>query len=149
MDEMTELVLTRHFAAPRTAVWAAFCEPEIIAQWWGPAGWGIKESSVVLEPKVGGRHELVMYQHQDPTQEVPLKATITEFDEYTCLVSADGPHEMTLDLVIHTRIDLKEFAGQTIVTLTQGPLPREVVASSTAAWESAFDKLTGLLGQFF
>ncbi|WP_279402674.1 hypothetical protein [Arthrobacter sp. JCM 19049] len=56
---------------------------------------------------------------------------------------------MTLDLVIHTRIDLKEFAGQTIVTLTQGPLPREVLASSTAAWESAFDKLTGLLGQFF
>ncbi|WP_054821248.1 SRPBCC domain-containing protein [Arthrobacter sp. JCM 19049] len=71
---MTELVLTRHFAAPRTAVWAAFCEPEIIAQWWGPAEWGIKESSVVLEPRVGGRHELVMYQHQDPTQEVPLKA---------------------------------------------------------------------------
>lgn len=146
---MTELVLTRQLSAPRTAVWAAFSEPEIISQWWGPAGWGIQDSSVVLEPKVGGRHELVMYQHSDPTQQVPLKATITEFDEYKCFASADGPHEMTLDLVIQTRIDLNEFAGRTIITLTQGPLPLEVIATSQTAWNSALDKLEQLLGQFF
>lgn len=146
---MTELVLTRHFSAPRSAVWAAFSEPEIIAQWWGPAGWGIQEGSVLLEPKVGGRHELVMFQHGDPTQQVPLKATITEYDEYRCFASADGPHEMTLDLIIHTRLDLKEFGGRTTVTLTQGPLPFEVMPTSGAAWESAFDKLEKLLGEYF
>lgn len=149
MNDMTELVLTRQFSAPRTAVWAAFSEPEIIAQWWGPAGWGIQDASVVLEPRVGGRHELVMFQHEDPSQRVPLKATITEFDEYKCFASADGPHEMTLDLVIQTRIDFNEFAGRTIITLTQGPLPFEVLPTSQKAWNSALDKLESLLQQFF
>lgn len=146
---MTELVLTRQFSAPRTAVWAAFCEPEIIARWWGPEGWGIQEDSVVLEPKVGGRHELMMYQHGDPTQQVPVKATITKFDEYKCFASADGPHEMTLDLVIHTRVDFSEFLGRTIITLTQGPIPSEALQTSQAAWTSALDKLDALLVQFF
>lgn len=149
MKEMTELVLTRQFSAPRTAVWAAFCEPEIIAQWWGPDGWAVQESSVVFEPKVGGRHELMMFQQLDPAQKVPLKATITEFDEHKCLVSADGPHEMTLDLVIQTRVDFNEFAGRTIVTLTQSPIPIEVLNTSEKAWGSALDKLENLLGQFF
>lgn len=149
MDSLTELVVARQFAAPRTAVWAAFVEPEIIAQWWGPQGWSVDEDSVVFEAKVGGRHELNMVQNGNPEAQVPLKAVLTSFDEYECLVSADGPHEMTLDLVIETRIEFKEFAGQTMLTLTQGPLPYEVIDSSTKAWNSAFAKLEALLAEYF
>lgn len=146
---MTELVITRQFSAPRTAVWAAFVEPEIISRWWGPHGWSVEEESVVFEPKVGGRHELNMVQIQNPDAKVPLKAVVTTFDEYECLISTDGPHEMTLDMIIHTRVDFREFAGQTNITLTQGPLPHEVIESSTKAWNSAFAKLEGLLAEFF
>ena len=146
---MNELVLSRQFAAPRTAVWAAFVEPEIISQWWGPHGWTVQEGSVILEPKVGGRHELIMAQSDNPEAQVPLKAVITIFDELACLASADGPHEMTLDLVIHTKVDFTEFAGQTYVTLTQGPLPHEVIESSSKAWNSAFAKLESLLAEYF
>ncbi|WP_417373914.1 SRPBCC family protein [Glutamicibacter protophormiae] len=146
---MTELVLSRQFSAPRTAVWAAFVEPEIICQWWGPHGWTIEDDSIILEPMVGGRHELTMVQVDNPEAKVPLKAVITAFDEYTCLVSDDGPHEMTLDLVISTRVDFREFAGKTSITLTQGPLPYEVIESSTKAWNSAFSKLENLLSEFF
>ncbi len=146
---MTELVLSRQFTAPRSAVWAAFVEPEIISQWWGPQGWAVEESSIIFEPKVGGRHELNMFQIDDPTAKVPLKAVVTAFDEYKCLISDDGPHEMTLDLVISTRVDFNEFAGKTIITLTQGPLPHEVIPSSTQAWQSAFAKLESLLAEHF
>lgn len=146
---MTELVITHQFSAPKTAVWAAFVEPEIIAQWWGPHGWAVQEESVVFEPKVGGRHELMMVQLGNPEGQVPLKATLTEFDEHVCIVSSDGPHEMTLDLVIHTRVDFNEFAGRTHIKLTQSPLPHEVIEASTAAWNSAFAKLEQLLAEFF
>ncbi|MGP9488202.1 hypothetical protein CQ010_08370 [Arthrobacter sp. MYb211] len=149
MQEMNELVLSRQFAAPRAAVWAAFVEPEIITQWWGPHGWTVQEGSVILEPKVGGRHELTMAQSDNPEAQVPLKAVVTIFDEQVCLASADGPHEMTLDLVIHTKLDFKEFAGQTYVTLTQGPLPHEVIESSQKAWNSAFAKLESFLAEYF
>lgn len=149
MDSLTELVVARQFSAPKTAVWAAFVEPEIIAQWWGPHGWNVPEDSVVLEPKIGGRHELHMVQDANPESVVPLKAVFTTFDEYECLASADGPHEMTLDLVIETRIEFKEFAGQTMLTLTQSPLPHDVIETSTKAWNSAFAKLETLLAEFF
>lgn len=149
MESMTELVVARQFSAPKNAVWAAFVEPEIIAQWWGPEGWVVEEDSVVFEAKVGGRHELNMVQAGNPEAKVPLKAVLTAFDEYAFLASADGPHEMTLDLVIETRIEFKEFAGQTMLTLTQTPLPHEVIESSTKAWHSAFAKLEALLAEYF
>ena len=126
MESLTELVIARQFSAPKTAVWAAFVEPEIIAQWWGPHGWAVNEDS-----------------------KVPLKAVLTTFDEYECLGSADGPHEMTLDLIIETRIEFKEFAGQTMLSLTQGPIPYEVVETSTKAWNSALGKLEALLAEYF
>jgi len=149
MESMSELVLTRQFTAPRNAVWAAFVEPEIISQWWGPHGWSVQEESIVFEPKVGGRHELNMVQVNNPEAQVPVKAVIKTFDEYECLISADGPHEMTLDLVIDTRIDFKEFGGVTSITLTQSPLPYEVIETSAQAWNSAFTKLEGLLSEYF
>lgn len=149
MQEMTELIVTRQLKAPRSAVWAAFREPEIIAEWWGPAGWSVREGSIVLEPKVGGRHELDLHPQQDPSHHVPLRAIITEYEEYELFASADGPHEMTLDLVINTRVTLKEFGGLTHLTLTQWPLPNEVLAASTAAWNSALDKLETLLAEYF
>ncbi|RXK54863.1 polyketide cyclase [Oleiharenicola lentus] len=32
------IVTSRMFAAARTRVWAAFCDPVVLAGWWGPAG---------------------------------------------------------------------------------------------------------------
>src|SRR5690606_18266907 len=118
-------------------------------QWWRPHGWNVREDSVVLESKIGGRHQLHMVQDANRESAVPPKAVYTTFDEHARLASPGGPHAMTLDLVIETRIEFKEFAGQTMLTLTQSPLPHDVIETSTKAWNSAFAKLETLLAEFF
>lgn len=38
-DDQKTLILERTFAAPRSKVWAAFTDPDLFVQWWGPHGW--------------------------------------------------------------------------------------------------------------
>jgi len=45
-----EFVITREFDAPRDLVFAAWTEPERLAQWWGPKGFTVKVATVDLRP---------------------------------------------------------------------------------------------------
>jgi len=45
-----EFVITREFDAPRDLVFAAWTEPERLAQWWGPKGFTVKVANVDLRP---------------------------------------------------------------------------------------------------
>lgn len=45
-----EFVITRELDAPRDLVFAAWTEPERLAQWWGPKGFTVKVANVDLRP---------------------------------------------------------------------------------------------------
>lgn len=142
--DMGELVIDREFSAPRSAVWAAFTEPDILAEWFGPQGWGVQLDTVDIEPRVGGAQKFVMHLLEDPTQTSPVHATFTEVREHELLVAEDGPHEMTLNLVIEMRVELSDCPKGTALRITQGPLPAEAVEPSRVGWESSFTKLDQL-----
>ena len=142
--DMGKLVIEREFSAPRGAVWAAFTEPEILAEWFGPEGWGVHVDTVDIEPRVGGVQKLVMHLLEDPTQTSPVHATFTEVREHELLVGEDGPHEMTLNLVIELRVEFSDCPAGTALRITQGPLPSEVLEPARAGWESSFTKLDRL-----
>lgn len=38
-DDGRTLTVRRTFKAPKSAVWRAFSDPALLAQWWGPRGW--------------------------------------------------------------------------------------------------------------
>ncbi|MCH7663230.1 MAG: SRPBCC domain-containing protein [Chloroflexi bacterium] len=50
------LVLTRIFDAPPKRVFAAWTDPQLLAQWWGPPGSVVKEVEVDL--RVDGRYRI-------------------------------------------------------------------------------------------
>ncbi|MDQ4030697.1 MAG: SRPBCC domain-containing protein [Actinomycetota bacterium] len=57
---MSELRLTRRFAAPPERVFAAWTEPELLRCWWAAlAGWQTALAEVDLRP--GGRYRLTMH----------------------------------------------------------------------------------------
>jgi uncharacterized protein YndB with AHSA1/START domain len=62
-----EIRVERVFDAPRERVFAAYTEPELIAQWWRPAG---EMETVVekLDPRAGGRWRFVMREADGTTQ---------------------------------------------------------------------------------
>src|SRR5471030_2367466 len=53
-----EFIITREFAAPRELVFAAWTDPKMLAQWWGPKGF----SNLVCEwdARPGGKIYVVM-----------------------------------------------------------------------------------------
>jgi uncharacterized protein YndB with AHSA1/START domain len=49
-EHADDFVISREFDAPRDLVFAAWTEPERLAQWWGPKGFTIKVANVDLRP---------------------------------------------------------------------------------------------------
>ncbi|PTA69465.1 SRPBCC domain-containing protein [Deinococcus arcticus] len=58
IENDTQLVLERTFAAPPELVFAAFTQPDHLRQWWGPRGWTLTHCAVDLRP--GGRWHYCM-----------------------------------------------------------------------------------------
>lgn len=55
-----EFTITRTFDAPREAVWRAWTEPALAAQWWHPHEVVTPPESVRIDARVGGRYECLM-----------------------------------------------------------------------------------------
>ncbi len=51
-DDKKTLVVTRTFAATKSAVWSAYTEAEKLEKWWGPKGWETKV--LEMDFRVGG-----------------------------------------------------------------------------------------------
>ena len=53
------LVIRREFAAPPEAVFDAWCNPQLLAKWMGPAG-GWSNPNIEIDLRVGGRYAITM-----------------------------------------------------------------------------------------
>lgn len=58
-SEEREIVSTREFAAPRTAVFDAFADPRQLPQWWGPKGFTCTLPEFDFRPS--GRCRLILH----------------------------------------------------------------------------------------
>ena len=61
------LVFDHEIAAPIEDVFGAYMDPELLVRWYGPAGWHVRPTDVVLEPVVGGMQRLSMINEVDPS----------------------------------------------------------------------------------
>lgn len=60
------LVFDHEIAAPVEDVFGAYLDPELLVRWYGPAGWHVRHTDVVVEPVVGGIQRLSMINEVDP-----------------------------------------------------------------------------------
>jgi uncharacterized protein YndB with AHSA1/START domain len=133
--------ITRIFDAPRELVFAAWTDPDQVAQWFGPEGFETPRESVEIDLRVGGRYELTMV-HGDSEHRVRYE--IVELDPPRLLVITSPPMP---DIGIHeptfTRIEFHDEGGRTRMALTDGPYTESRYAE--AGWNGAFAKLEALL----
>jgi uncharacterized protein YndB with AHSA1/START domain len=112
-----EIVMTRELDAPRTLVFEAMSDPELLKQWLtGPPGWVMVECSVDFRVGGGFRH---VWRRTDGTEmamhgihqaiESPGRVVRTEIFEFGCDAQAG---EQVATLV------LSERQGRTHLTLT-------------------------------
>lgn len=82
-----EIVSTRVFSAPPPAVFGAFADPKLLAQWWGPQGF--RNTITEFDFRPGGAWRLVMHAPDG-----------TDYPNESDFVEIDAPHRIVF---IHQR----------------------------------------------
>lgn len=143
MDERT-IELTKIVDAPMDLVFRAFTEPDDLARWWGPEGFGV--SAVTSDARRGGLFRIVM--RGPDGMDMPVDGTYREFDPPRRLVTestAMGPDgEKLLEAV--TTVDLVNADGKTEIRLRATavglvPAANPALAGMEAGWAQSLRRL--------
>ncbi len=136
------LRLTRHFNAPREAVFRAWTDAKALASWFGPDG--TRTRKVEIDPRPGGRFSLEMYESDSvyPASGVYRELTPPERLVFSWVW---GNGELKgLETVV--TVELREKDGGTELTLLHEGLPTDVARGKhEGGWVSSFDCLERFL----
>jgi len=138
-----ELVIRYSIAAPRDRVFAAWTDPGMLRQWWGPGDFTCPEAHVDLRP--GGDYRLVMKAPQGP--ESIVTGTYEAVEPPARLVYtwrwAGGPPSDPESLVT---VEFADVDGDTEVTVRHSRLPQGDERSQyDFGWRSGLEKFERLL----
>lgn len=128
-----QILITRIFEAPRASVFAAWIDPDQVAEWYGPEHFDTPREKVLIEPRVGGRWEVTMVQRETGA-EFPASYEIVELVEPELIVLRCEPMpEMGIPDPVVTRVELHDHGEKTRLTMTDGPYSQEVEATPRPA----------------
>jgi len=143
LDDRT-FVLEHSFDAPAAKVFAAYTDPQQVAQWWANPGWTMAIEAMDVRP--GGRWRFV--QRNGAGKEVAFSGEYLEVRPVTRLVytfqaEGQGPP-------LTATVELAESGGRTHLTLTNTCASKEVRDGllrygAAAGAKTAWDRLEGFL----
>lgn len=142
MEEL-RLATTRVLAARPPEVWRLLTEPELLARWWGPAGF--TSPSIALDLRPGGRYRIEM---QPPEGKAfHLEGEFLEVVPPSRLVSSfrwEEPDPDDVETVV--TLTLAAVDRGTELALDQGTFATEARrALHREGWSDALDKLAQLV----
>ncbi|BDZ54980.1 SRPBCC family protein [Agromyces marinus] len=137
-----QFTITRIFDAPREAVWLAWTESADAAEWWHPRGIVIKDGSVSVDARPGGRYAYTMVDPADGT-EYPTAGVYREVDPPRRLVftwgSPGDPDESAPVITVDLR-ELEDSRTEMLFHVRGFPgAPGD--ENVYDGWDSAFDIL--------
>ena len=143
------LTMTRTFNAPRERVFAAFTDPAMFAQWWGPPG--TTNADVEIDASVGGRYATRMHMPPGmPGMEgapsvLGLSGEFTEIEAQRTIAYTfqwEGQ-----ELITQVTISLEDApGGGTLLTLRHEGFPApEYLPDHEHGWGASFDRLAQAL----
>ncbi|GAA1060444.1 SRPBCC family protein [Agromyces bracchium] len=137
-----QFTITRIFNAPRELVWQAWTESADAAEWWHPRGILIKDGSVSVDARPGGRYAYTMVNPADGS-EYPTAGVYREVDPPRRLVftwASPGDPDDTAPVIT---VDLRELDDDRTEMLfhVRGFPGAPGDENVYDGWDSAFDLL--------
>ena len=170
VTEANDLVLIRHFKAPRSLVWASWAEAEKLKQWWGPKGF---TCSVNMEFREGGAYRWTMHGPPDTPYagDYPVTGIILEILPQQALAMSMSVREHNADWhdfirkgweaelghaggiksdLVFMRVSFDDSDIGTKLTIRQSFVDAamrdaHLKLGASEGWGMSFDKLDGLL----
>lgn len=137
-----QFTITRIFDAPRDLVWRAWTESADAAEWWHPRGIEIKDGSVSVDARPGGRYAYTMVNPADGS-EYPTAGVYRVVDPPRRLVFTWGSPGEPDDTAPVITVDLRELDDDRTEMLfhVRGIDGRPGDENVYDGWDSAFDLL--------
>lgn len=142
-----EIVIERVFDAPRELVWEAWTNPEHVAHWWGPKGFG--GAACELDLRVGGAFRLDLCAPDGSVY--PCVGTFREIVKHERIVyegeATEGhPCGAGIPPRATVTVNFAERSGKTQLTLHtrfESAESREAAADArfVVSWEEAMERL--------
>jgi uncharacterized protein YndB with AHSA1/START domain len=139
------LDMRRVLAAQRSAVFAAFSDPDKLSKWWGPEGFTVP--NLEFEPRVGASFRIEMQPPEgDPfyitgefrTVDPPVRLAFTFVYE--------DPDPDDVDTLVE--LSFRDLGESTEVVFTQGPFKTAArVELHRDGWSDSLDKLEQLISK--
>jgi uncharacterized protein YndB with AHSA1/START domain len=148
-SEGGELVFERKFAAPRSLVWRAFTDPDIVPRWWGKHG--SRTEVVEMDVRPGGRwryisraadRDDIVFFGEYLSVDAPRSYDWTFLFEYPGGV-AGGPESHTFDEVEGGTL-VRSIGHMGSPEALEGALASGMVEGALEAWERLDKVLTEL-----
>ena len=135
--------ITRSFAAPIQLVWDFWTKPELLAQWFGPHGITVDQSTISVVAEAGGTWNLAMHDEHGvyPIEAEILIAAPPEYLEMR--LKANTAQGDVDDVML--RIQFHDHGETTRMTLQQGPFTPEFRDLTRDGWLQSFDKLDAIV----
>lgn len=146
MSEQTDVTegtirIERTFDAPREQVFRAWLEPEQVSKWYGPEHFTAPVETITIEPRVGGRWEVVMV--PPGGGEAPVNSKIVELVEPELIVLENEAIREHGISVTRTRVEFHDEGGRTRMVMVDGPYDGNMGEMAGMGWKGAFAKLEG------
>lgn len=139
-SEVSELRITRVFAAPRQLVFRCMIEPEHLTHFWGPLGVSTPIEGIKVDPRPGGVFETVMVNDADGS-EYSSKGVFQEVVEPERLVWVEPSFGMVTSSEF---VDLGD--GRTEVRIHQTNVPEMFRGpEEQAGFNSSLDRFAAYL----
>ena len=137
------VVVRRTIAAPAEDIFDAWLDPEALATWMRPGT--IKSAVAKVEPRVGGRYEIVMQGESGP---LPHSGVYRVIDRprrlvFTWQSQHTGPGETLVT------VDFLRVPRGTEVVVTHEQLPESARAAHSRGWNSGLEHLDQACQQGF
>ena len=147
---------TTRSPAPAEDVFGAYLDPELLVRWYGPAGWHVRPTDVVVEPVVGGMQRLSMINEVDPSVSCILQSRFLSIEPFKELEYAEqlpdhlGNPGSVLVYQRHrffpeTVITADGVGSGTRIVIEIGPMPASVHEEVRTTWRSTFARLDDVL----
>lgn len=133
-----ELVITRTFNAPASAVFEAWTRPELLRRWWTPPSFGISFVSCEVDARTGGTYRFV-FRHPDFEQPMAFFGRYVEVTPCSRIV---WTNEESADGALST-LTFTESGGKTLLVL------HELYPSKEALDEAVESGSSGGAGEQF
>lgn len=143
-----DIALERRIAASRAAVWRAWTDPRIAAQWWAPRHFAVVRCAI--EPEPGARVELVL--REGDGAEYASAGVVREAEPEARLAFDLSPLDAHGRVLFPVEIEVRLSGGRE--TLLRVAIHASGADAATApmlaglepGWSQQLDRLEGLLG---